>query len=294
MNRKFVGVLFVSLATVIWGLSGVAQSVGNDYMGVFTFNTCRSVIGSLCLVPAAWLSMRASGKRTDWRKLFVGGVLCGVLLGVGLAIQQHSFKSLMVGKVIFLTSLYVVIIPVLEWPRTGFPGVKFFAALAFVLVGLYMLSMKGGRFDFSRDEVLMLGCAAANALLIMAIDRYSKEVDCLALTSVIFATIAVLSAPAMFALESPSFAQLASGWRPLLYAGVLSSAAGYSCQALGQRYCEPTLASLLFSLETVYAALGGWLLLGQAMSGNEILGCALMFFGTLVAELPLDGLLRRR
>lgn len=192
----------------------------------------------------------------------------------------------MVGKVIFLTSLYVIMVPIMLWPKAGNPGKTFAIALAFVLVGLYILCMKGGRSDFSPPELLMLGCAFANAIMILVIDHSSKEVDCLALTAVECATMAALAIPAMFVFEEPTFAQLTAGWETIFYTGVMSSAVAYSCQALGQKYCEPSVASLLLTLETPCAVIGAWLILSQMMELSEIIGCIFMFIGIVIIEIP--------
>ena len=286
MRKDITGALFIFAAAVIWGLSGSIQTIGNEYMGVLTFNASRAILGAVCLIPFAYISVKASRKKLNWKKLLKGGIPAGAALCSALTIQQFCLKELMVGKVIFLTSLYVIMVPIMLWPKVGTPGKRFAIALAFVLVGLYILCMKGGRFDFSPPELLMLGCAFANAIMILVIDHYSKEVDCLALTAVECATMAALSIPAMFVFEEPTFAQLTAGWETIFYTGVMSSAVAYSCQALGQKYCEPSVASLLLTLETPCAVIGAWLILSQTMELSEIIGCIFMFIGILIIEIP--------
>ena len=289
MRSNFKGICFVTLASLIWGLSGIAQSIGNNYMGVFTFNTSRTLLGAMFLLPVAVISTRRSGLKEDRKKLLKGGMLAGASLWGCLAIQQFCLTKLMVGKVVFLMSLYVIIVPLLNWPRSGNPGKKYFAALAFILIGLYMLCMKGGRFDFSVHELLMLGCAFFSAVHILLTDHYVSEVNCFALICVEFATSAFLSIPAMLLFETPHICQLTAAWKPLLYVGLVATAGGYSFEALGQKRCDPSIASIILSLETVYAVFGAWLILGQAMTKNEIFGCALMLTGTIIAQIPQKG-----
>ena len=293
--------LLLALAALIWGTAFVAQSVGMDYLGPCAFNGVRSLIGGLALLPVIWLFSRRGkssppepgekrGMFSRNRDLLLGGAACGVLLAAASLLQQAGMQYTTAGKAGFLTSLYIVIVPVLGifWGRRA--GRKVWLAVVLALAGAWLLSVTGGEdgFRIEAGDLLVLGSAAFFSLHILVIDHFSPKVDGIKLSCAQFFVAGILSLCLAAFLERGEFRWegLLSAWGPLLYTGVLSSGVGYTLQILGQKDMNPAVASLILSLESVFAAVSGWLLLAQPLSGRELLGCGLVFAGVVLAQLP--------
>lgn len=290
MKKQIRGSLFLLSATLIWGAAFVAQSVGMDYVGPFTFQTCRSALA----VAALWPVIRLFDRKRDGRKAFRAkwadpqlwktGLLCGIALFIASGLQQVALIYTDAGKAGFITAMYIVLVPLLglAFHRRPHPGIWVSVVLA--VAGLYLLSAVGVSRINTGDILLML-CAAAFAVQITLIDRLAGELDGLRLNLVQFLVVAVLSGVVMLVWEEPSWPAISACALPLLYTGVLSSAVGYSLQILGQQQLEPAPASLIMSLESVAAALFGWLVLGQRMNATELLGCVLVFSAVVLSQL---------
>lgn len=297
-KKKFpVGALFLSLAALIWGTAFVAQSVGMDYLGPATFNAARSFIGGFALLPAALLSLRLDRRKAptqeekqgfwkQYRSLILGGVLCGILLGAGSLLQQTGIQTVSSGKAGFLTALYIVLVPILGCFFKRAPGWKVWVAAVAALVGIWCLSVQGESFSIAVGDMLLLACALFFAFHILAVDRVSPGANGIALSCIQFFVAGLLSLPFALAMETPRWGGLLAAWGPLLYTGVLSSGVAYTLQILGQKTTEPTVASLLLSLESVFAVLAGWVVLGDTLSPREIVGCVLVFGAVILAQLP--------
>ncbi len=284
------------LAAFIWGCAFVAQSVGMDYVGPFTFNAVRNYIGALVLVPVMFL-MDALKRREgtgeagtaspckDQRTLVVGGMVCGAVLAVASTLQQFGILYTTVGKAGFITAMYIVLVPIfgIFLGRKVRPLV--IACVVIAVAGLYFLCMTES-FSIGRGDFLVLLCALCFTGHILAVDYFSPLVDGVRMSAIQFLTAAVLCTVPMLAFERPQISDIMSAWMPILYAGALSSGAGYTLQVLGQKGANPAVASLILSLESVFSVLAGWVLLGQALSARELLGCALMFGAIVLAQLP--------
>lgn len=289
MKRQMRGSLLLLSATLVWGAAFVAQSVGMDYIGPFTFQTCRSILAVAALWPVIWLfdRKRDGGKafRAKWTdpQLWKTGLLCGIALFIASGLQQVALIYTDAGKAGFITAMYIVLVPLLGliFHNRLHPGIWVSVALA--VAGLYLLSAVGVS-QINIGDILLMICAAAFAVQITLIDRLAGEVDGLRLNLVQFLVVAVLSGAVMVVWEEPSWPAISACALPLLYTGVLSSAVGYSLQILGQQLLEPSAASLIMSLESVAAALFGWLLLEQRMSVTELLGCALVFAAVVLSQ----------
>lgn len=299
----------LALAALIWGTAFVAQSMGMDHVGPCAFNGARSFVGSLVLLPVIAVCNRlrdkARGKKEprllglfDKNKVLLwGGIACGSLLAAASLLQQASLQTTSAGKAGFLTSLYIVMVPVLGIFLGRKAGVQVWLAVALALTGAYFLSVAGGEegFAISLGDSFVLACSLIFSLHILVIDRVSPQVDGVQLSCVQFLVAGVISALAAVLLERDSFqwGGLLAAWAPLLYVGVLSSGVAYTLQIVGQNGLNPAVASLVMSLESVFAAISGWLVLNQPLSGRELLGCGLVFAGVILAQLPAD-LLRKR
>lgn len=280
------------LTAFIWGTAFVAQSVGMDHIGPFTFNAVRSLVGGLALIPVILFFNRRKSperrqtERANRKTLVIGGVCCGLALGVASCLQQVGIQYTTVGKAGFLTALYIVIVPILGLFFRRKAGAKLWVSVAIAIVGLYLLCMSGS-LRLQWGDFLVLLCALAFSIHIMVIDHFTTRVDGVQMSCIQFFVAAAFSAVCMLVGEGvPDPSAVAISWVPILYAGVLSSGVGYTLQIVGQKGVNPTAASLVLSLESVISVLAGWVILGQSMSPREILGCVLMFCAILLAQLP--------
>lgn len=284
------------LAALIWGCAFVAQSVGMDYVGPFTFNSIRSLIGALVLVPVIFLMdalKRKSGmseeevvqSRGDTRTLVTGGVCCGVVLAAASSLQQYGIMFTTVGKAGFITAMYIVLVPILGIFLGRKVRLRIIFCVAVSVVGLYFLCMTES-FSLSVGDLYVLFCALVFAVHILVIDHFSPLVDGVRMSAIQFLTAGILCGVPMLLFEKPEISSILAAWMPVLYAGVMSCGVAYTFQILGQKNADPTVASLLLSLESVFSVLAGWVLLGQSLSGKELFGCALMFAAIILAQLP--------
>lgn len=285
-------ILFV--AATIWGVAFVAQSVGMDYVGPYTFIAARNVIALLVLLP--WMAFRdkrsrkrggSGAQKSDRRSLLAGGICCGICLFAASVLQQFGIKYTTVGKAGFITAMYIVLVPVFGIFLKKKTGVKVWLAVVVALAGLYLLCMTTGDFYLQKGDIYILGCAAVFAVHILVVDHFSALVDGVKLSCVQFAVNAILGTGMLFLLEQPDLSDLVAAWLPIVYAGALSSGVGYTFQIIGQKGMNPTAASLILSLESVISVLAGWLLLHQALTARELAGCVLVFAAIILVQLPV-------
>lgn len=290
---------FILLLTAfIWGVAFVAQSVGMEYVGPFTFNGVRSIIGGIFLIPcifvlnklnperqASYKGMSTEKQKANKKTLLIGGVLCGVALCVASNLQQFGIAYTTVGKAGFITAMYIVIVPILGLFFKRKCGPTVWIGVILAVCGLYFLCMTEG-FSIQIGDLLVFLCALVFAIHIMIIDHYTQMVDGVKMSCIQFLVCGVLSSICMFIFENPSIASLLAAWQPILYAGILSCGVAYTLQIVGQRGMNPTVASLILSLESVIAVLAGIVLLQQVPKTREIIGCVFMFAAIILAQLP--------
>ena len=292
-TRQLRGGAMLMLTALIWGTAFVAQSVGMDYLGPCAFTATRNFIGCVALLPVIALASRLrSGAQPEEaapapgkKALFGWGAACGLLLGGATLLQQAGMQTASAGKAGFLTALYIVIVPVLGIFLGRRPGLKVWIGVVLALVGAYLLSVKGGA-GIASGDLLVIASAVVFSLHILVIDSVPAGVDGVRLSCVQFLVAGVFALVLALFLESFTWRGILSAWVPLLYTGVVSSGVGYTLQILGQRTVNPTVACLILSLESVFAALAGWAILGQALSLRELFGCALVFVAVILAQLP--------
>lgn len=282
--------LLLLLAALIWGVAFVAQSVGMEYVGGFTFNAARSLIGSAVLLPVIFVihsRKKTDGPVTENRKdLIAGGISCGVLLCLASSFQQFGIKYTTVGKAGFITACYIVIVPVLGIFLGNKCGPLIWAAVGMALAGLYLLCIQDG-FSIGKGDILVMICAFFFSLHILVIDHFSPKADGVKMSCIQFLVCGILSGIPALILEHPRMSQLLAAWKPVLYAGAMSCGVAYTLQIVGQKDMNPTVASLILSLESCISVLAGWVILGQRLSGKEILGCLVMFGAIVLAQLPV-------
>ena len=276
-STSLMGSGILLLTAFIWGMAFVAQSTGMDHVEPFTMNCSRSILGGLTLLPVIlWQRLRARrlpAAEGGAARIDPGGPLIG-----GICYTT-------VGKAGFITTLYIVMVPLagIFWKRKVSGRVWISVALA--ALGMYLLCMNES-FTVNPGDLYVFGCAIAFTGHILVIDHFSPKADCVAMSCIQFFTCALVSGIGMFLFEEPAWVNIRAAAVPILYAGVMSSGVAYTLQIVGQKRTEPVVASLIMSLESVFAVLGGWLLLNQRLSGKEMLGCAVVFAGIILVQLP--------
>lgn len=290
------------LTAVVWGVAFVAQSVGMDYVGPFTFNCIRCLIGAVVLVPCIWFldgwkqrqggascgresAGAPSGASYGSHALLAGGICCGLALFVASNLQQIGIQYTTVGKAGFITALYIVMVPVFGIFLKKRAGIRVWVSVALAVAGLYLLCITD-RLALGKGDILVLLCAVVFAVHILVVDHFSAKADGVRMSCIQFLVCGLLSGVCMLITEHPEMCLILQAWQPILYAGVFSCGVGYTLQIVGQKGTDPTVASLIMSLESVVSVLAGWLLLGQRLSVRELGGCALMFAAILLAQLP--------
>ena len=286
--------LLLVLTALVWGCAFVAQSVGAEHVGAFTFLACRSWLAGVTLLPVIAL-LRARPRRPESaaespapqsrRALLTGGIACGCFLFLASSAQQIGVASTTTAKAGFITAMYVIIVPILSLVLGRRVGKKIWLCVAMSVVGLYLLCIAGS-LSLSRGDAMVLLCALLFAGHIMTVDHFSPKMDGVQLSCIQFFTTAILATVCMFLFEHPTAAALQSALLPILYAGILSSGVGYTLQIVAQKGLNPTIASMAMSLESVFSALAGWVILGQGLTAREFSGCALMFAAIILAQLP--------
>lgn len=287
---KLKNALILALTAFIWGTAFVAQSVGMDHLGPFTFNGVRNFIGGIALLPCIFLLQKIEGNTKEKvsgskKDLIIGGIACGICLFVASSLQQIGLQYTTTGKAGFITAFYIVLVPVLGVFLKKKIGWKVWAAVVLAVVGLYFLCITE-KLSIGQGDILIFLCALIFAVHILIIDYFSPKVDGVKMSCVQFFVCGTASLIPMFVLENPTVEGIVLSVGPLLYAGVLSSGVAYTLQIIGQKNVNPAIASLILSLESCFAVLAGWIVLGQKLSVRESVGCVLMFVAIILAQLP--------
>lgn len=287
---KIKNAVILALTAFIWGTAFVAQSVGMDYLGPFTFNGVRNFIGGFALLTCIAILQKIEGKKMEdtegtKKDLIIGGTVCGICLFAASSLQQIGIQYTTTGKAGFITAFYIVLVPVLGIFLKKKIGWKVWTAVLISLAGLYFLCITE-ELSIGKGDVLIFLCALIFAIHIMVIDYFSPRVDGVKMSCIQFFVCGVASLMPMFLFETPTMKGMILSVGPLLYAGVLSSGVAYTLQIIGQKNVNPAIASLILSLESCFAVLAGWLVLGQSLSFRESVGCILMFTAIILAQLP--------
>lgn len=288
--------LILLLTATVWGIAFVAQSVGMDHVGPFTFLATRSYIGALVLLPVIFFIKKANPtnekelspteKNNSRKTLILGGIACGIFLMSASAFQQIGIQYTTVGRAGFITACYIILVPIISmmfFKKKCSPLI--WIAVLLSLAGLYLLCITDG-FSIGKGDLLVLICSILFSLHILVIDHFSPLVDGVKMSCIQFLVCGILSTVPALLFESPNISDMLQAWMPILYAGALSSGVGYTLQIIGQKGMNPTVASLILSLESCISVLAGWILLNQRLSLRELSGCVLMFAAIVLAQLP--------
>lgn len=294
-KNQLGGILILFVAAFIWGSSFVAQSIGMEKIEAFTYNGIRTLMGAAVLLPiVAVKNIRkkrslSPGKQKEQKKRSKAEWKCGIFLGLALCVasntQQFAFNYSTPGKIAFITALYMLFVPVIGL----FLGKKMpklmWGSIALGGAGLYFLSFPAGELSgVNSGDVLSLICAVFFAVQIILVDRYSESIDPVKLSFMQFFVSGIISCILMFIFESPSIKAINSAILPLLYSGLLSCGIAYTFQVIGQKHTEPTLASLIMCMESVFGVLSAAVILHQIPTSREVLGCSMMFSAIIAAQ----------
>lgn len=286
MRRKNAFMLFVT--AFIWGTAFVAQSVGMDYLGPFGFNGIRSLIGGVALLPCIYILGKInknSNEKGDVKTLAAGGICCGLALFAASSMQQIGIQYTTAGKAGFITAFYIVLVPVFGIFLGKKTGWKIWLAVALALAGLYFLCITES-FSVGRGDIYVFIGALLFTVHILVIDYFAPRTDGVKMSCIQFFVAGILSMFPMAAFETTTVEGIMRSWGPLLYAGVLSCGVAYTLQIIGQKNMNPTVASLILSLESCISVLAGWAILGEQLSVREGVGCILMFAAIVLAQIP--------
>ena len=294
MSKKMQSNILLLLTAIIWGSAFVAQKSGMDYVEPFTFNGIRTFIGGLVLIPVIFFMEKKNPpeeisreeKTKKNKELLIGGICCGLALFAASSLQQFGVSYTTAGKAGFITTLYVVFVPIISVLLRKKVRPIMWLCVAMGAVGLYLLCMTDASFRLTFGDTLVLLCAVAFAVHILTVDHFSPKMDGIKLSCIQFLTVGIVSMVCMFIVEHPDIHALLDCAVPILYAGMLSCGLGYTFQVVAQKHAEPTVASLLMSLESVFAVVFGALLLHETMSMRELSGCLIIFIAVIISQLP--------
>ncbi len=303
-NKKLVSNFMLTLTAIIWGTAFVAQSIAHDHIETFTFNAARNIIGGLVLIPYILIANRFKNnnsldsdtvKNKDKlempnklelnKTLIIGGILCGLALFGGSTFQQFGLKYTSAGKSGFITALYIIFVPAFGIFLKKKVPFKVWMCVIIATIGFYLISINEG-FTINKGDLLTLICSFFFTIHILVIDYYSPKVDGIKMSCIQFFVTGFISLIFSLIFENPQISSLLAAWKPILYVGVFSCGIAYTLQIVAQKNTEPVMASLILSMESVFAVIAGWLILKQSLSFKEAIGCLLVFVAIIITQLP--------
>lgn len=288
-NTKVKGNLILLITAVVWGISFVSQRSGMSYIKAFTFNGIRTMLGALVLIPVIIIMDRKkspSERKTKNKKgLLKAGVLCGILLGAAGTIQTYGMVYTSAGKAGFITALYLIIVPILGIFMKKKIRPLVWCCVVIATVGMYFLCINGS-LNVNKGDVIVFVCSFIFALHILAVDKYASEFEGVKLAFLQFFVAGLLNIILMIIFDKPDFGAVWQCRTEILYSGIMSCGLAYTLQIIGQKYTDPTSASLIMSMESVFSVLAGWAILNETLKYNEILGCILVFAAIILVQLP--------
>ena len=291
-HRQLIGSLILLIVAVIWGTAFAFQRMGTGVIGPMTFTASRMTLSAVAVGFVSFLikdpeMTDAAGSSARRRDTLTGGILCGLFLVSATLFQQIGIAYTTAGKAGFITALYILLVPIISTVFLKKPSSWIvWIAVLLGLAGMYLLCMTEG-FSLARGDALVCVCAMLFTGHILCCDRYAGRGSPVRISAIQFVTASVVSWTLAFIFESPSIEAIRSALVPILYCGLASGGIGYTLQIVAQRFTNPTVASLLMSFESVFAVLGGAVLLHERMSTRELLGCMVMFIAIIVVQVPV-------
>lgn len=288
MKIKIKSTVLLFLTAIIWGFAFVAQRVGADYVGTFTFNGIRFLLGSFSLIPVILIFEREEYNKKKMLKTLAVSLAAGTILFIAASLQQYGVVLTgSAGKAGFLTGLYTVLVPVIRFLMGKKTDILTFVGAFFAVGGLFLLCMTGDKLTFGKGDIILIIGAVFWALHILIIDKFVNEISPLKFSMLQFFVCGLISMVIAVFTENIEITAVKSALVPILYGGLMSVGVAYTCQILGQKDADPTFASIVFSTESVFSAIGGAIILHEIMSGRGYLGCVLIFIGIVLSQLNL-------
>lgn len=297
MKREFKASIMLFATAIIWGLAFVAQAAGMEHLGPLSFTASRCFVAVVFLyLTYKFFMMKSASYREekfDMKRTLVGGSICGLVFTIAINLQQVSLIYTTAAKASFLTALYIVFIPVIGLFFGRRPSVKIIICIFLAMVGTYLLSIKGG-LKINRGDLIVILSALVFAIHILLLTKYSTNTNAVLVSLVQFAVCGVISLVGALVLEDISMEAILKSQATILYVGILSSGVGFTIQLMALKDLEPVVASMICSLESVFGALFGWLILSQEMTEREIFGAIIIFLATIFAQVPIETYLEKR
>lgn len=297
MKREFKASIMLFATAIIWGLAFVAQAAGMEHLGPLSFTASRCFVAVVFLYLTYKFFMMKSAtyreEKFDMKRTLVGGSICGLVFTIAINLQQVSLIYTTAAKASFLTALYIVFIPVIGLFFGRRPSVKIIICIFLAMVGTYLLSIKGG-LNINRGDLIVILSALVFAIHILLLTKYSRNTNAVLVSLVQFAVCGVISLAGALVLEDMSMEAILKSQVTILYVGILSSGVGFTIQLMALKDLEPVVASMICSLESVFGALFGWLILSQEMTEREIFGAIIIFLATIFAQVPIETYLEKR
>lgn len=289
MKEKIKSTALLFMTAIIWGFAFVAQAEGAEFLGAFTFNGIRFILGACSLIPVVLIFDRKN-KITDKKSAIIASLLAGTALFIASNLQQKGVEvTESAGLSGFLTGLYIVLVPLIRFVMGKKTSLFTFIGALFALVGLFFLCVKENNvLSFGTGELMLLGCAFMFAIHILVVDKFVKDLSPLKFSMFQFFVCGGLSMICAIIFEDMSFIAVKSATAPILYCGIMSVGVAYTCQVIGQKNADPTFASIVFSTESVFSAIGGAIILHEVMSGRGYFGCVLIFIGIIFSQISVN------
>lgn len=299
-KNQTIGSIMLLITSIIWGCAFVAQKVGMDYIGPFSFCGFRFLFSAFFLIIITICRDLIFYKkltlfkmeRQKRNKIFLGGILCGISLAIASNLQQYSIQETTAGKAGFITALYIVLVPILGIFIKKKVKIVEWISVVIAFISLILLCFQkgelGGIFSIHSYDVGLLVCAIFFSIQILLIDYFAKDNDCLMMSTIQFIVCAIVSCLLMIIFEKPQVDQVKNAMIPLLYAGIASGGIAYTLQFIGQKYTRPIVASIIMSLESVVSLLAGMIIINESLTSRELWGCALMFMAIIISQIPFD------
>lgn len=293
-TKKIKSTILLFLTAIIWGFAFVAQRVGAEFVGAFTFNGIRFLLGTISLIPVILIFEKEKFNKEKFKKTLFSGLLAGIVLFIASTLQQFGVEITgSAGKAGFLTGLYIVLVPLIRFVMGKKTSILTFFGAVFAVVGLFFLCMTGDEISFGIGDVVLIIGAFFWAGHILVVDKFVNDVSPLKFSMTQFFVCGFLSIVFALFTEKIEFSAIQSAGIPILYGGLMSVGVAYTCQILGQKDADPTFASIVFSTESVFSAIGGAIILHEIMSGRGYLGCVLIFIGIILSQLDIPTIKRK-
>ncbi len=288
--KAMKGNILLLITAIVWGCAFVAQSMAMDSVEPFTFQATRNFLGAIVLLPLIFISNFKNKKNKSIKKnnksLLIGGTVCGLVLFVASTFQQYGLKSTSPGNGGFITAMYILIVPVLGLFVKKKVSFRMWVCIAVAITGMFFLCFKDNSMVVGKGDILVMLCAVVFSFHILAVDKYASFLDGIKLSCLQFFVCSFASFIMMLIFDSPSVSAIKSALPMILYAGIGSCGIGYTLQVVGQKYTKPVVASLIMSLESVFAVIAQIVIMGTLPSPREALGCLLMFGAIIVSQVP--------